>query len=195
MPKRTCSFPGCDGPYEAKGLCNKHYLRLRRKGNPADPGKKGPYFKPVEPRLWSRINKQGPVPPARPSLGPCWQWLGARTGAQTGSGYGEINVQGRHHLVHRLVYQMLVGSIPNGLTLDHLCRNTSCCNPSHLEVVSQRENTLRGKGPSALNATKTHCLRGHPYDAENTYIAIRGQRQERHCRTCAHELYLKRYYP
>jgi hypothetical protein len=71
---------------------------------------------------------------------------------------------------HRFAYQMLVGPIPEGLTLDHLCRNTGCCNPEHLEAVTHRDNVLRGVSFAAVNAVKTECPRGHPYDSENTYI-------------------------
>ena len=71
---------------------------------------------------------------------------------------------------HRVAYELVKGKIPAGLELDHLCRNRICCNPAHLEAVTGRENSLRGVSPWAKNACATHCPRGHPYDAENTYV-------------------------
>ena len=110
----------------------------------------------------------------------CWLW----TGAKGGDGYGMHGVteDGRRYTrqVHRLAYTLAVGEIPDGLTIDHLCRNRLCCNPNHLEVVSIRENILRGDGVAANNARKTHCPRGHEYTEENTYV----YRKKRHCREC-----------
>lgn len=90
---------------------------------------------------------------------------------------------GKQRLVHRLAYAWLVGQIPAGLTLDHLCRNTVCVNPLHLEPVTHRVNVLRGQSGVAANARKTGCPQGHPFDEINTYH-YRGQR---HCRTCRAE--------
>jgi hypothetical protein len=86
---------------------------------------------------------------------------------------------------HRVTYALVKGPIPAGLQLDHLCRNTSCVNPNHLEAVTTRENTMRSTGLSALNAKKTHCLRGHEFTPENTYVK-RGD-GARVCRQCAAE--------
>ena len=77
-----------------------------------------------------------------------------------------IRVQGTSVFAHRWAYQNLVGEIPDGLVLDHLCRNPSCVNPDHLDVVSQRENIVRGIGPSAINAMKMTCVNGHPFPHE-----------------------------
>lgn len=93
-------------------------------------------------------------------------------------------VAGRDMLAHRFAYELLVGPIPTGLTLDHLCRRPACVNPSHLEPVSLRDNILRGEGPVALGARVTHCPQGHPYDLFNTYIDPSGTRR---CRTCHRE--------
>jgi len=89
-------------------------------------------------------------------------------------------------MVHRIAYEFALGPIPDGLTLDHLCRNTICCNPAHLEPVTLRVNTLRGTSPIADNARKTHCKNGHPFDEANTYNPPK-QPTHRHCRICQNE--------
>ena len=95
----------------------------------------------------------------------CWLWT-ANTHTQ---GYGKIKIAKKTMLAHRVSYELYVGKIPDGLHIDHLCRQTACVNPHHLEAVTKRENTLRGIGPSAQNAKKTHCKRGHEFIGENTY--------------------------
>ena len=89
----------------------------------------------------------------------CWLWRGYLNG----QGYGSIRWMGRQWRAHRLVYELTVGSIPPGLTLDHLCRVRHCVNPDHLEPVTNRVNLLRGESPSARHARKTHCPLGHEY--------------------------------
>lgn len=106
----------------------------------------------------------------------CWEWRGAHFD----TGYGQIMIDRRLRGVHRVVYELLKGPIPDGLFLDHLCRNPPCCNPAHLEPVTNGENILRGEGWGARNARKTHCLHGHPYDEKNTYLLGKS----RSCRTC-----------
>jgi hypothetical protein len=115
----------------------------------------------------------------------CWIWQGARSGK-----YGSIKRSGKTIGVHRHIYEELCGPIPAGKQLDHLCRNPLCCNPAHLEPVSQRENTLRGAGPTATNARKTHCRRGHPFDEENTIWRPGGGRR---CRACQREIDQRRF--
>lgn len=104
----------------------------------------------------------------------CWEW----TGVRTSDGYGQI--YGRMQMAHRVMYELLVGPIPEGLELDHLCRNPWCVRPDHLEPVTTRENVLRGVGISAVNARKTECLKGHSLSGENLYL----HRGKRRCRTC-----------
>jgi hypothetical protein len=110
--------------------------------------------------------------------GPCWEW----TGARTKDGYGLIGLGGRVDglgYTHRVMWEALVGPIPAGLDIDHLCRVRHCCNPDHLDPVSRLENVRRGIGP-ALKRGVTHCQRGHRFTPENT---IQSPRQRR-CRTC-----------
>ena len=98
----------------------------------------------------------------------CWEWQGAIDG----HGYGVL--WNGHRLVgaHRFSYQQLVGAIPEGMVIDHLCRNSRCVNPKHLEVVTHHENQMRGKMGvlGHWNLAKTHCPHGHQYSRENTYI-------------------------
>jgi hypothetical protein len=106
----------------------------------------------------------------------CWIWKGY----VRKDGYGEVSFHGKKKQVHRLSYEYLVGPIPLGLTLDHLCRVTCCVNPKHLEPVTAVENCMRGASCMALNAKKTHCIRGHEFNKENTRISANG----RVCREC-----------
>lgn len=107
----------------------------------------------------------------------CWEWQGA---INVSGGYAMVHVGGRLLRAHRYSYERFVGPIPDGLTIDHLCRNPPCINPAHLEPVTQQVNNLRGETPSGLNARKTHCPQGHAYDAENTFRAY----GRRYCRAC-----------
>ncbi len=110
----------------------------------------------------------------------CWEWHGAKTG----DGYGQIWHDGkRNAYVHRVAYEFWVGPIPDGLTLDHLCKNRACFNPGHLELATSGENVMRGEGACAKNARKTHCPRNHEYDEENTYRP-RAHPDQRACREC-----------
>lgn len=110
----------------------------------------------------------------------CWEW----TGRLIADGYGAIRIERRTVYLHRLTYMALVGEIPTGLHIDHLCRNRACCNPAHLEPVTCRENVLRSPvAPAAINARKKACKRGHPFTEENTGKATRG----RACRKCKRE--------
>lgn len=113
------------------------------------------------------------------SPGGCWTWAASVKPA----GYGQFRHRRATCYAHRVSYEHFVGPIPDGLEIDHLCRNRLCVNPLHLEPVTRRENTLRAPTVSALNATKTHCPHGHPYDEANTCHSGGG----RYCRACARE--------
>lgn len=112
----------------------------------------------------------------------CFLWLGP-TPMRNGYGRFNVTVDGRHLLLvaHRVAWTLTRGPIPDGLHLDHLCRTPRCCNPSHLEPVSCRANVLRGIGPTAKNATKTHCPKGHAFTARNALDNGSGGRR---CRIC-----------
>lgn len=106
----------------------------------------------------------------------CWLW----TAGKTASGYGMFSFSGSSVRAHRWAYEFFVGPIPEGLELDHLCRNRACVNPAHLEPVSRRENQLRGDTFSARQAAQTHCKRGHEFSEANTRV----YRGRRYCRCC-----------
>lgn len=112
----------------------------------------------------------------------CWNWIGSLDPK-----YGLTWYQGRHEKVHRLLYAWLIEPLPMShegrkvAQLDHeVCKNTRCCNPLHLELVTQWENTRRGTSPPALNARKTHCPKGHVLDA----LWKKGNKLNRACREC-----------
>lgn len=125
----------------------------------------------LESRLWAKIDTSGK----------CWLW----TGAKSSAGYGQFAITRRLVPAHRVVYEMAIGPIPRGLTIDHLCGTPLCVNPEHLEAVSMRENILRGNGACAENARKTHCKHGHLFDSANTYLRVSSNGHPyRACRTC-----------
>lgn len=109
-------------------------------------------------------------------------------GSTTRGGYGSCgrgDGTRRTMPAHRRAYELRVGAIPAGKHLDHLCRVRNCVNPAHLEPVTNRQNALRGTGPSAVNAEKTHCSRGHEFNAENTRRERDGGRA---CKVCHRDL-------
>lgn len=106
----------------------------------------------------------------------CWRWTGAGIGYEPG--YGRFQWNGRLDNAHRVSYSVLVGPIPLGLFVDHLCRNRWCVNPGHLEPVTIAENNRRA---GSFHGSMTHCKAGHPYDDRNTLYLKRGGRS---CRPC-----------
>ena len=116
----------------------------------------------------------------------CWLWLGGLS-----NGYGCMTAGWQYEpkprrttLVYRLLYEEKYGLVPIGLELDHKCRVRRCVNPDHLEPVTRRENIRRGVSPVAREMQQTHCLRGHPFDAANTYIYKVKYGFARQCRAC-----------
>lgn len=124
-------------------------------------------YAPLWDRLWAKVVVEGD----------CWRFTGGLK-----NGYGQIRDDaGVLRRAHRAAYELLVGAVPAGMDLDHLCRNRACVNPDHLEVVTRLVNLLRGDGWVGRNARKAACLRGHPLSGPNLYITREGWRQ---CRTC-----------
>ena len=106
----------------------------------------------------------------------CWEWQGPLNR----NGYGLFYLS-KTRAAHRVSYEFFVGLIPEGLQIDHLCRNRACVNIEHLEIVTHRENCLRGTSPLAVNARRTHCVHGHPLSGKNLAIGYRG---DRICKAC-----------
>ena len=132
---------------------------------------------PVLPeRIASKI-AEGPAPDSAPHLGPCWLWMAS----DDGYGYGACWFEKRMTKAHIVTYRLLVGEVPSGLQLDHLCRVRRCVRPSHLEPVTSRENTLRGDA-GLHKKVVTHCTQGHEY-ALHAY-EIPSRPGIRYCQAC-----------
>jgi hypothetical protein len=134
MAKGTCSVEGCDEPHKARGWCMRHYKFWWRSTRPPQVRRVTEYGV-AQQRFWSYV-----APPHWDDPYGCWEWTGARC-----RGYGMATSHtGKTVGAHRYAYQSLIGPIPEGLVLDHLCRNPGCVNPGHLEPVTSAENTRRG---------------------------------------------------
>lgn len=133
---------------------------------------------PLKERLLSKIEK----------VNNCWMW---RASTITGKkiSYGIISNEGKREVAHRVSYKLFVGSIPDGYTVDHICKNGLCINPDHLRILTLKENILLGNSPIAKHAVKTHCIHGHKFTPENTRITKNG----RACRLCSQLLCRKNY--
>lgn len=167
QPRSSCAVAGCTAKHHAHGYCAVHNARFRR--SHGDPLKT--VRTTTSDSFWSRVDKAGE--------GGCWLW----TGTVYKTGYGGLATRlrltpGGSRLAHRAAYQLLVGPIPEGLHLDHLCRVRRCVNPAHLEPVTPKENARRG----LRGALKTHCPHGHPLTAEN--MTVRSLDGARVCHPC-----------
>ncbi|MCX4987146.1 HNH endonuclease signature motif containing protein [Streptomyces sp. NBC_00572] len=139
-------------------------------------------------RFAAKVDPAGPLSLYRDAPGPCHLWTGgARSkrphdAGEHGEFYGAFKADGHTVRAHQYAYEQARGPIPAGTEVDHRCRRRNCVNPAHLEVTDHRTNTLRSSGPTAINARKVRCLRGHPFDAANTYVRPNGARACRACR-------------
>lgn len=183
MPNDTrCSIESCQRSGKiTRGWCEMHYVRWRRHSDPLVVLRRERSLGAVDERFYANVsepNKQG-----------CLLWKGTISP----QGYGRFTVDGVQKSAHCVAYEMIVGPIPENYQLDHLCHSNDvqcvggngckhrrCVNTAHLEPVTSRENTIRGNGPTAINASKTHCIRNHPFNEKNTYF-YKGWRR---CRPC-----------
>jgi hypothetical protein len=170
--ERACTIDDCRRKHYARGWCAKHYDRWYRAG---DPHTVKVILDDIEARFWSHVDRQADDE--------CWPWT-ARVDSK--SGYGQFSVNGRNVPAHRWAYEHFVAPVARELHVDHVrangCTRRDCVNwVRHLEPVTPQENVLRGAAPSARNAEKTHCIRGHEFTTENTIAQPRG----RMCRTCS----------
>ena len=128
--------------------------------------------RPAEDRFWEKVRKT-------PT---CWLWEASKLPG----GYGQFRA-GRMVLAHRFSYELVNGTIPAGLQIDHLCRVRHCVNPDHMEVVTNRENSMRGISPSIRIHKSGRCAKGHIMTPENTYIYKKGWRECRECQRISHK--------
>lgn len=118
----------------------------------------------------------------------CWNWTGSKVGrtakspADRGMFYLGPGHEKTRMLAYRWSYEHFVGPIPDGLQIDHLCRNPTCVNPEHLKPVTARENVRRGTSHIAELMDSTHCPRGHALEGDNLYVGVDGGRRCKRCR-------------
>lgn len=150
MVPKTCSIDGCGKPKRKRGWCQAHYMRWYHHGDPL-----GQAARPTaDERFWSKVEKSSE----------CWLW----TGTLNDDDYGLIGVSGRNARAHRYSWELHVGKIPDGMFIDHRCRNHSCVNPSHLRLATNKENTEH----RALSDRNTSGYRGVTFNKlRNKWLA------------------------
>lgn len=164
---KACSVQECYTKSHAKGYCLQHYMRFKRHGDPLGSAVRSSF----EARFLAKVDKSGD----------CWEW----TAAKEPAGYGMFSIaRCQSRRAHRISYELFVGPIPDGLVIDHLCRNKGCVNPEHLEPVTGGENSRRGLS-GVLKPPTTHCVHGHEYTPENTRVVRRVDYITKTCRVCA----------
>lgn len=119
----------------------------------------------------------------------CHEW----TGAKNADGYGRFAVRRKNRLAHVVAWTIDHGQVPDGMEIDHLCRNRACVRTDHMELVSHHANLMRGETITAHHAAKTHCIRGHEFTPENTIVRPNGAGRE--CRACRRIRYLAKRQP
>jgi|GEM_PF-3165139 len=143
-------------------------IRLRQKDIDTD-GQVSEFF-------WSKVDKT----PGLGKWGDCWFWTG---GISKQTGYGNCTkIIGKKTTPHRIAYVLVKGPIADGLELNHECEVKRCVNPDHLEPMTHEHNMLFSDTLPGLNAKKTHCPKGHPYNQSNTYRQKNGGRVCKRCR-------------
>lgn len=158
---KTCSIEGCDKKHKGYGLCNTHYARLKRNGDPHTI--RTMQGAPAAERYWARVQK-GPD---------CWLWTGACDGR-----YGHFwESKDKSHMAHRYSYEALVGPIPEGKQLDHTCHSTLCVNPRHLRPATPKQNRENASGAPRSSTTGVRGVSFHKKD--RVYHATVGHHGER----------------
>lgn len=168
MSDKTCSADDCPRPSVCRKMCRYHYQQWRRTADRSEIGR----WKDPEVRF-EKSTRWGTPSDHRPDLGPCLLF----TGADNGNGYGQFRHKDKNGYAHRYAWERVNGPIPDGLTVDHLCRVRRCVNVEHMELTDGVDNYLRGV------ATRTHCRNGHEYTPENT-LSKPGRPESRYCKIC-----------
>lgn len=164
---KICALENCLSKCHAKGYCDIHYMRFKRHGDPQGSAMRQAF----EDRFMDKVDATGDG---------CWEW----TAAKEDAGYGIFSIaRSRTRRAHRVSYELHVGPIPDGLVIDHLCRNKGCVRPEHLEAVTGAENVRRGLG-GILRVPKSHCRHGHEYTEANKRMVNAGGYPSYTCRTC-----------